>query len=609
MKKKIIVITGVVLLFGGGLYYFFSPSSLFLRDQEKSYFRLPKVAFLTSGINKGNGILPAGAVVALQVFNKQGIHTSMVSRDILLNSAQMKEFSILILSTAIDYYDVDRKYSLTFMSDEELTNLKEWIRNGGVLIAGDNIGRNTLDASDRSNLLGKLTPENWILGECFGVSLHEKDLTGFHIKGSISDSLQGFLVEASMAEQWALVVDSIYSKKVKSLAVWTNGRIQYPAFIENNFGKGISFLLPSSYLLHPANSGGKWSIKQIAAFYEYVAKEFYAEYKNKVWLNPWPQAFDNAFCVTLNAAGNQKEYEHLFSYLKAENITPSVFVDGSINEEFKIFLSAQKLNVESNGFKKLNFRDNSFADTKIDILSNENYWGKDFQGFRFPYTKNSNWGIMVLNDLKYKFDSSIGADNIDDFYGSVVPYYLPLSFGQYYKISDVLEISPPFHDDFYFYQNLPEVDSTNKEQQEKQAKLFEKYLLNFWNYGVKPFDGAMVFMGHPAYTGNNETTMLPLKTLIQKIKKDNTWITTIEEIAIFRDKISKLHFDIEGNENQMNIVVRTVNDIKADGVSLRFNTKPARIKIENSDYQLIEINNLFYLIFNAYNGQKIELHF
>lgn len=119
----------------------------------------------------------------------------------------------------------------------------------------------------------------------------------------------------------------------------------------------------------------------------------------------------------------------------------------------------------------------------------------------------------------------------------------------------------------------------------------------------------MVFMGHPAYTGNNETTMLPLKTLIQKVKKENTWITTIEEIAAFRDKLSKLQFDIEGDENQMNIVVRTVNDIKVDGVSLRFNTKPARIKIENGDYQLIEKNNLFYLIFNAYNGQKIELYF
>ena len=119
MRKKIIIIIGISLFLGCFLYYFFLTEGRFSYKQEKNDYHLPKVAFLTCGTNAGNGILPAGAVVALQVFNKLGIHTSIVSRDILLDPQMMSTFTIIIASTAIEYYDVDRKYSLTFMSDIE----------------------------------------------------------------------------------------------------------------------------------------------------------------------------------------------------------------------------------------------------------------------------------------------------------------------------------------------------------------------------------------------------------------------------------------------------------------------------------------------------------
>ncbi len=605
MKKKLIFILLILLIGTIACYFFYQRTTPHFNNKGTTYC-LPKVAFLTSGTNKGNGILPSGAVVALQAFNSQGVYTKIESRDLLFDAKKMKEYNIMILSTAIDYYDVDKKYSLTFMSDAELLNLSNWVKNGGILIAGDNVGRNMPDASDRVNILGKLNPSNWLLGECFGVSLEEKNMNGFRLEGKITDSLKGIFIEATTAEQWGLVTDSVYSKQVKVLANWTTGTKKYPALIENKFGKGIGFLLPTSYLLHPANNSGTWGEKQIASFYEYVLSEFYAAHPTKIILNPWPSAFDQAFCITLNAEGEQKYYEFILSYLKGEHLTPSLFVGGNITAELKNYLTNEKINLESNGFKKMNYRDHDFVDTKNDILENINYWNKDFQGFRFPYTRNSAWGMMALNDMGYKFDSSIGADNIDDFNGCVVPYNIPVATPQYYKISTVLEISPTLHDDYYFYMTN---DPNNKDLQEKNAALFEKYLLNYWNYAVKPYKGAMVFMCHPLYTGKSDVTIRPLKTIIEKAKKENTWMTTIEDIADYRIKLGMFKFNIQEEEKSIQVNIAGPDKITMEHVTLQFNHKPLHIKLLKGEYELVERNGLSYLIFDVFNGQNIQLKF
>lgn len=605
MKKKLIFIFLFVLLGCIFCYFFYQKQAIRFDDSGTTYY-LPKVAFLTSGTNKGNGILPSGAVVALQTFNSQGIYTKIESRDLLLNAEKMKEYSILILSTAIGYYDVDKKYSLTFMSDAELLNLNNWVKNGGVLIAGDNIGRNMSDASDRVNLIGKLNPSNWLLGDCFGVSLEERNMNGFRVEGKITDSLKGVFIDPIPIEQWGLVPDSIYSKQLKVLANWTNGNKTYPALIQNTYGKGIGFLLPTSYLLHPANNSGIWGEKQIASFYKYVLNEFYSSHSIKIRLNPWPSAFDQAFCITFNSEGQQQDYEFMFSYLKSEHLSSSLFVDGNIDPELKNYLLNEKINLESNGLKKMNYRDHDFVDTKNDILENSNYWNKKFEGFRFPYTRNSAWGMIVLTDLDYKFDSSIGADNIDDFNGSVVPYNIPVATPDYYKISNVLEVSPTLHDDYYFYATN---DPNNKDLQEKNARLFEKYLLNYWNYGVKPYKGAMVFMCHPLYTGKNDITISPLKTIIEKVKKENTWITTIEDIADYRNKLGMFQFTIQEKEKNIQVNVSGPDKTKIEHVTLQFDHQPLQIKVSEGTYQLVEKNKSFYLIFDIFNGQYIQLKF
>jgi hypothetical protein len=605
MMKKIILISLIVFI-GVTTWYFLNQSTTIKFDGKETPYYIPKVAFLTSGTNKGNGLLPSGAVVALQTFNSQGVYTKIESRDILFDSEKMNKYSIMILSTAVEYYDVDKKYSLTFMSDAELLNLSNWVKNGGILIAGDNIGRNMPDATDRLNIAGKLNPSNWLLGECFGISLEERNMNGFRLEGNITDSLKGIFIETSTAEQWGLVTDSVYSKQAKILAQWMIGNKTYPALIENKYGKGIGFLLPTSYLLHPANNSGKWGEKQIASFYKYVLSKFYATHPNKITLNPWPSAFDQAFCITLNAEGEQKDYEFMLSYLKSENLIPSLFVDGNINKELKNYLMNENINLESNGFKKMNYRDHNFVDAKTDLLENINYWNKDFEGFRFPYTRNSTWGMLALDDMGYKFDSSIGADNINDFNGSVVPYNLPIATSEYYKISTVLEISPTLHDDYYFYMTN---EPSNKDQQEKNASLFEKYLINYWNYAVKPYKGAMVFMSHPLYSGKSDITIRPLKKIIEKVKKENTWMTTIENIADYRINLDRFQFNIQEEEKNIQINIAGPDKIKVEDVTLQFTHKPLHIQLLEGKYQLIERNKLFYLIFDAFNGQNIKLKF
>ena len=106
--RKTIVISVIVILSASVIYYFFPNRNLFSSNDKSTNYLLPKAAFITSGTIDGNGILPSGAVVALQTFSKLGIYTEISSRDILLDPKALQEYSILILSTAIDYYDIDR---------------------------------------------------------------------------------------------------------------------------------------------------------------------------------------------------------------------------------------------------------------------------------------------------------------------------------------------------------------------------------------------------------------------------------------------------------------------------------------------------------------------
>jgi len=59
----------------------------------------------------------------------------------------------------------------------------------------------------------------------------------------------------------------------------------------------------------------------------------------------------------------------------------------------------------------------------------------------------------------------------------------------------------------------------------------------------------------------------------------------------------------------MEITVDVPPNTKVEGITLRLDNKPSKVKISKGDYKLIEKGRLFYLCFTAELGQKIELRF
>ena len=518
--------------------------------------QLPRVLFITTGISDDDGQLAQGVVVAVQSFNKKGAIVRLEPRDILYNFEELIKYNIVILSTFPGYHDADRTYSLSYMSDEELHNLTRFVKYGGVLISGDNVGRNFPDGTDRIIEFQQLNSNNWELAKCYGLSLSEKNMTSYQNEGEIANYFKwniniGSLIEKD-AELWTLVPDSVFSKNLKVLGYWKNGTDSIPAFIENNYERGVAYLMSSSSFLHPVNDGGYWSVDQIEKFYHYVLDEYNKLNNINLTLNPWPNAYDYAFCVTLNSEGVIDQYKRIFQLLNKKDIEPTIFVNGLVSDSIISYLKSTNYELESSGYAYKDYIGLKYPQSLNDILRNENKWGIDFQGFRFPFTKPGYWGLMTLDEYNYAFESSIGANNLDFIHGSVFPYNIVITNDGFYKSTDILEIAPIYHDDYYFLKNIKEGGEINPDRLRKSVMIYTQYLENIWERAIKPFNGAMVFLGHPQYVGYNDTTLTSLVNLIKKVEEDNTWVTTINDIAAFRKNLSLLQFYIDyENEKQL----------------------------------------------------------
>jgi hypothetical protein len=572
---------------------------------------LPRVLFITSGISDEEPLLAQGITIAIQSFNKYGAIVRLEPRDILYHFEELNKFNIVILSTFPGYHDADRKYSLSYMSDEELHNLTRFVAEGGVLISGENVGRNYPDGTDRISIFKSLTADNWELSKCYGVSLSERNMTGFGLEGKIDNYLEWDLPSGQLSkdehELWMLVPEEIISGNNHSLGSWKNSSNTPEAFFENKYEKGTVYFIALSGFLHPKNEGGFWSENQIDSFYRYIIDNYNKSHGIRISLNPWPSGFDYAFCISLNAAGTMDQYERVFQLLNTEGIQPTIFVNGLDNIDLKNFLKKKGIPLASNGFSYNNYEDMKYPQAVDDILRNENYWDMNFQGFRFPFTNSGYWGLQALSEHGYNFESSIGANNLDFFYGSVVPYNLVISDDGFYKSTDMLEIAPTYHDDYYFLKIIQEDNSPDSIQLGKNVMGYRKYLENYWNYAVKPYKGLMVFLGHPQFVGYNDTTLSALKNIIKEVKKDPTWITTLSEVTEFRSNLVNFQFYVEENTRNQEVYIDGPDNLILKDVCLNFKGKIDKVSAKKGQVKLIESENETRIIFDAFKGQILEI--
>lgn len=571
--------------------------------------RLPKVLFITTGIDFKSDIkdLPSGITVAIQTFNKRGIPVRLEPRNVLFDYQYLTKFSIIILSTSRGYHDADRSYSLTYMTDEEQINLKKFVKTGGVLISGDNVGRNYFNGKDRILENQQLGPDVYPLSEAFGLIQIEKNMKSFEIHGNITDTLKGKFSLAKNKDLWTLVPSKIISKSLKTLASWRKNEEEFPAITQNYYGKGITFLLALSDFINPKSNDSYWSIDQIKNFYNYVANLYCKKNNLKTSINPWPHAYNKAFCATFNATGSINNFNFIFKKLNELKIKPTFFVNGLVNDSITNIIKSNNTNISSTGYQYLNYTELNYPIATNDILKNENKWNTKFKGFRFPYTNPDFTGMTALDLNFYRYESSISVNNLEFVQGSVFPYNLVIADEKFYKSTNILEIGPTYHDDYYFLNKLTNKTYANPEHLKNDVKLYEQYLKDFWEFSVKPHNGLMVFLGHPGIVGYNNTTFSSFKNFFNTIKNENVWITTIDEVAEFRNKFEQIEVYEKHDEKKSYITIKCPNNISIKNFTINLRKKPKKVKIKKGKVNIKKHDNVFSMVFDAHNDQVITI--
>lgn len=572
--------------------------------------QFPKVVILTTGFEGENATLPQGIVIALQAFNRSGTTVRLEPRDILYKPEQLNNYNVMILSTAPGYHDADQVYSLSYMSDFELQRIREFVEKGGVVIAGDNVGRNRPDGTDRITLYNQLDANNYPLSAAFGVQLVERNMSGFRIYGNLSGGKEMNYMRPETGENfYALIPDTITGNSSEILARWVSEKDTVPAVVKNRYGKGTAYLLASSGLLHPASEGGFLSTARISEFYVSIIEDFTRRNDIPFRLNPWPHGYDYAFCVTLNANGELEQYQRVLRMLKKYKINPDIFVNGQVGEDVREYLMESDLQLQSRGYSFSNYRQFNYSQAIRDIMRNEQMWDTDFSGFRFPFTMTGFWGFVALFEMDYIFESGIGANNLEFIHGSVVPHNIVASDRGYYQSTDMMEIAPTYHDDYFFFKDLDE-ETGNRDPRavEKQARLYQKYLENFLEYAIKPYHGALVYQGHPAYVARNDTTLEALENLISMVKSENSWITTIGEIADFRRSLLRLRFYAEQKNDASIITVYGPDNTKVDGITVAIDFQPESVQAARGGAEMQSDSTGYYITFDAEPGQKVTVY-
>jgi len=607
MKKKLYILLLIGIL-SGACSKTGNQQSLH-KPETNALTQMPKVLFITTGVHLETDVkdLPQSINIAIQNFNKNGIPVRLEPRDVLFDKTFLKQYPILILSTAKNIHDADRKYSLTYMTDEELEILKDYVYNGGTLILGDNVGRNYFDGTDRILQNGKLDSLNYPLSAVLGYEFVEKNMKDFEIIASKNFAPDTLWLEKQTEDLWTLTPSKQTGKHISTLANWANKDSQIPAVFKNRYGKGTAYYLSTSDFLVPISSEGLWSLDRIEKFYAFIIDDYFQNHHRDICINPWPHGHTSALSISFNPEGNLAQYQFVQQQLQSQGIKPTYVVNGVLNDSIKSFLKNRNANLISAGYHYFNYDEFNYAESVNDLLRNESNWQYDFKGLRFPFTNPTFFGLLALDLHQYQYESGITVNNMEFLHGSVFPYHLVISKDNFYKSTGILEISPTYYDDYYFLHSIMDNPEMPPKELEKLTALHRQYLLDFWQYTVKPYNGLMVYLGHPGLTGFNQQTFASLDTLLETAKKDGAWLASMEEIKNFRNGFEIINVFTENNEGKIIVKISAPEDVDVKGFTLNVTQKPAKVKLAEGEAQIKEQSGYFSIIFDAFDGQEVDL--
>jgi len=577
MKPYRIIV--LLLLLNGLLIGCGCENNTWIKTESNVEYKSPSALIITSGSNEGVGILSDGVVVALESLNSLGCPVRLENRSILYQTERLKNYNLLIFPTLFGYHDTDRRFSLTFLDSIAMHNIKEWIFDGGVLIAGENIGRNRIDGSDRILDEGLLTRKNWELSEVFGISLQEVNLNGFsldidtvQIPGNAwADENSKFVIDNP---GWILVpVDSLTEESTKSWAYW-DGTIRYSGATLKFFGKGAALYLTLSLILHPNIDNGLSTAGEIKSFYKEILRICSGDNIPApiIGINPWPEGKQAALAITLNAEGYETQLQPVVDSIMHAVETMTLFIKGTIEQDiYNDLLEYDAIDIASMGYSISDYSSASFENIREDLIKSETVFDEKPHGFRFPRYRRSPEAISLLENSGYAYESSIIINHREYYEGSLFPYNIPVNLpGRTFYSTNLLEMSPVYKDDWAFYKQSVTTKDYTEDMQKRDAALFYEFLNRFLNDIIIPGNGMMVQTGHPIFEGYSEITLQPLLSFIRKVKaSDSVWIANLSTIAEFWRMREEVDIGIEWQYPKALCKITVLHNANIEGLTLK----------------------------------------
>lgn len=500
----------------------------------------PRVLFLTTG-SDGLGTLPSGANICLEVMDGLGAFTEVADKSVLLDRARLDSTRIIVAPTIAGYHDADRVFSLSFLDSVSMANLREWVQAGGILIAGENIGRNTLEGEDRVASGNLMDEREWPIAAVFGYPMQEANLRDLRlVRDSGAALLEGYRSDLTrpLPDAWLLVpVESAMASGVTVLARWTDGQSSYPGVTLNPCGRGYGIMVPHFLLLQPSVDGGAGDVPAITEFYRGV---FALAFRGgpEVCVNPWPGAHRSALAVTMNEADGDSAGAGIGSVLGRLLGVPGsggidVFVTGRVPEPTLDYLRREpRVELASLSFSHPYFRELDYCRTVWEIARLEDFLRTPLAGFRFPFSDRTAAGMFTLVRRGYRYESSLFVDHTAGFAGALFPYNLPIWVkGQYCLSTDLLELSPTLEDWDYYGEGV-QAAGYPPAAQARDAQRLAARMQSVWHDLVRDRRGMMVLVLHAQYSGYSDVTLEPVTQFLAAVSKSgDAWCSSLAGIA------------------------------------------------------------------------------